>query len=180
LSRWMAVSSQRSTVILQSTDVQHRLGCIDILSKPSRDTSDGDGSVEVLLEFIEAGCESAELFEVGEGSFDAVALAVKRPVEAALHLAHGARWDDGLDAMLGEMVQDRVGIVALVGEHGLGTTPAKQSDGLGTVVGLAAGQYEVEWQAKLIGEQVDLGRQTSSTPPQSGLRSPFFRAVAAC
>jgi hypothetical protein len=27
---------------------------------------------------------------------------------------------------------------------------------------------------------VDLGRQTSSTPPQSALLSPFFRAVAAC
>ena len=78
------------------------------------------------------------------------------------------------------MVEDGVGVVALVGEHGLRAAIAEQRDGLGAVIGLAAGQHEAERQPQRIGEQVDLGRQTSSTPPQSGLRSPFFRAAAAC
>jgi hypothetical protein len=55
------------------------------------------------------------------------------------------------------MAEDRVGIVALVREYGLGRTFAQQSDGLSAVVGLASGQEEAERQAKFIGEQVDLG-----------------------
>ena len=74
------------------------LGCIDILSEPSPCAGDGDGGLEVLFEFIEAGGEAAELLEVGEGAFDAVALAVEGAVEAALHLADGSRRDDGGDA----------------------------------------------------------------------------------
>ena len=158
----------------------HALGCIDILSKPTPSAGDGDGGVEVLFAFVEAGGEAAELLEMGEGAFDAVALAVEGAVEAALDLADRTRRDDGGDAALVEMMEDRVGVVALVGQHRLRAVVAEQRDGLGAVIGLAAGQDEVERPSKRVGEQVDLGRQTSSTPPQSALRSPFFRAAAAC
>ena len=60
------------------------LGCIDILSEPSPGTGDGDSGLEVLFEFVEAGGQAAELLEMGEGAFDAVALAVEDAVEAAL------------------------------------------------------------------------------------------------
>jgi hypothetical protein len=156
------------------------LGCIDILSKPSCGASDGDGCMEVLFEFIEACSESSELFEMGEGTFDAVALAVESAVEVALDFAQRSRRDDGSDAAFAKMAQNGVGVVALVGEYGLRAAFAEQRDSLSRVVGLASGQHEAKWQSKLIREQVDFGRQTSSTPPQSGLRSPFFRAVAAC
>jgi hypothetical protein len=156
------------------------LGCIDILSKPSPGTGDGDGGVEVVFEFIEARGEAAELLEVGEGAFDAVALPIEGTVEAALDFADGSGRDDGGDAALAEMVEDEVGVVALVGEHRPWAAIAEQHDGLGAVIGLAAGQHEAERQPEGIGKQVDLGRQTSSTPPQSALRSPFFRADAAC
>lgn len=136
--------------------------------------------MEILLEFIEPSRESAELFEVREGSFYAVSLAIEVAVEVALDLAHGTRRNDGLDVPFGEMAEDGVGIVALVSEYGFGLAVAEQRDGLGAIVGLAASQHEAKGKAKRIGEQMDLGRQTSSTPPQSGLRSPFFRAVAAC
>ena len=136
--------------------------------------------MEVLFEFIEACGEAAKLFEVGEGSFDAVTLAVEGPVEAALHLSHGAGRDYGGDAAFGQMVEDWIGVIALVGQHGLGLSVAEQRQGLGAIVGLATGEHEAEGQTKLVREQVDLGRQTSSTPPQSGLRTPFFCAVAAC
>ena len=150
------------------------------MSEPTRDAGDRDGGVEVLFEFVEARGESSELFEMGEGPFDAISLAIEGSVEAALHFAHRTRWDDGSDAAVAEVIEDRIGVVSFVGQYGLGAAVAEQSDGLGAVMGLATGQHEAERQAKLIGEQVDLGRQTSSTPPQSGLRSPFFRAVAAC
>jgi hypothetical protein len=150
------------------------------LSEPSPCASDGDSGLEVLFEFVEAGGEAAELLEMGEGAFDAVALTVEGAVEAALDLADRTRRDDGGDAAFAEMIEDGVGVVALVGEHGLGAVIAEQRDRLGAVIDLAAGQPEAERPSKRIGEQVDLGRQTSSTPPQSGLRSPFFRAAAAC
>ena len=130
--------------------------------------------MEVLFEFIEACGEAAELLEVGEGSFDAVTLAIKRPVEAALHLSHRAGRDDGSDAAFSQVVEDGIGIVALVGEHGLGFSVPEQRKGLGAIMRLAAGQDESEWQPEFIREQVNLGRQTSSTPPQSGLLTPFF------
>ena len=78
------------------------------------------------------------------------------------------------------MVEDGVGVVASIGEHRLRAVVAQQRDGLSAVIDLAAGQPEAERPPKRIGKQVDLGRQTSSTPPQSGLRSPFYRAAAAC
>ena len=56
------------------------LGCIDILCEPSPCASDGDGGMEVLFEFVEAGGESSELLEVSEGAFDAVSLAVEDAV----------------------------------------------------------------------------------------------------
>ena len=133
-----------------------------------------------MFEFVEAGGESAELLEVREGSFDAVALSVEGAVEAALDGAMRTWRDDGGDAALVEMVEDGIGVVALVGEHRLRAAIAEQRDGLGAIVDLAAGQYEAERQPECVGEQVDLGRQTSSTPPQSALRSPLFRAAAAC
>jgi hypothetical protein len=136
--------------------------------------------MEVLSEFVESCGEASELFEVSEGAFDAVALAVESAIEAALDFADESGRDDGVDAAFAEMVEDGVGVVASVGEHGLRATLAKQVDGLGAVVGLAARQHEAERQPKRIGKQVDLGRQTSSTPPQSALRTPFFRAAAAC
>ena len=43
-----------------------------------------------------------------------------------------------------------------------------------------AGHGEVHGQAQLVGEQVDLGRQTSSGTPQSLVFAPFLRSVAAC
>ena len=156
------------------------LGCIDILPEPSRAACDGDRSVEVLFEFIESGCESTELLQVGEGSLDAVALPIEGTVEMALDLAHRAGRDNGFDPALLQVLNNEVGVIALVGDHGFGLAFAQQRDGLGAVVDLAAGQNKAERQAEGVGEQVNFGRQTSSTPPQSGFRSPFFLAVAAC
>jgi hypothetical protein len=62
--------------------------------------------LEVLLEFVEACGEFAELFEVGEGAFDAIALTIESSVEVALDLAHGTRRDNGTDAAFGEMAED--------------------------------------------------------------------------
>lgn len=78
------------------------------------------------------------------------------------------------------MVQAWIGIVALASEYGLRASISKKHDDLGTIVSMTVGQHEAECQAKLPGEQVDLDRQTSSTPRQKDFRQPFFRAVTTC
>jgi hypothetical protein len=136
--------------------------------------------LEVLFQFVEACGESSDLFEVRGGSLDAVWLAIQSFVEGSLYQAHAAGRDDGLDAAPGQIIEDRVGVVAFAGDHGFRLPLAQQNEGLGAVMRLATGEVEAGRQAQIVGQQVDLGRQTSSTPPQSGVRSPFFRAEAAC
>jgi hypothetical protein len=57
---------------------------------------------------------------------------------------------------------------------------AQQLDGLGAVIHLAARDEKVQGKAQFIGEQMNLGRQTSSGTPQSLVFAPFLRPVAAC
>ena len=78
------------------------------------------------------------------------------------------------------MLYDGVGIVAFVGQYGLCLVLTQQRDGLCAVIHLAAGDKKVQGQAQFIGEQMNLGRQTSSGTPQSLVRAPFLRPVAAC
>jgi hypothetical protein len=47
-------------------------------------------------------------------------------------------------------------------------------------VDLTAGDQEVDRQTQVVDQQVDLGRQTASGAPQSLVRAPFLRPVAAC
>jgi len=56
----------------------------------------------------------------------------------------------------------------------------QQFDGLCAIVHLAAGNAKIQRQAGFIRQQVNLGRQTSSGTPQSLVRTPFLRPVAAC
>ena len=114
--------------------------------------------MEVLFEFIESGCESPELLEVGEGALDAVALAIEGTIEIALDFAHRARRDDRFDSALLQALKDGIGIIALVGDDGLRLAFAQQGDGLGAVMRLAAGEDKPERQTKGVRQQVNLGR----------------------
>jgi hypothetical protein len=78
------------------------------------------------------------------------------------------------------MFDDGVGVVSLVGDDGFGMALAEQLDGRGVVADVSSGQQEVQRQAKLVGEQMNFGRQTSSGTPQSLVRPLFLGPVAAC
>jgi hypothetical protein len=88
---------------------------------------DGDGGLEVEFKFVESCCEAAELLEVSEGSFDSVGLSIKGTVEATLDFAQRTWRDDSGDSVL-EMVQDGIGVVARVGEHGPGAAGHRADD----------------------------------------------------
>ena len=97
-----------------------------------------DEGIEVLFEFFVACGESAEVFESGETSFDAIAVSIEFFVVGSLLFAVGFGGHDrdrthGLDVM-----EDGLTVVSLVGQHPLGVSLSEQFDGLGAVVDLTA------------------------------------------
>jgi len=136
--------------------------------------SESDEGVEVALEFFVTSGEAAEVFESREAAFDAVSLFVEGLVVLPLQFAIGLRRDDRDRTHGCDMLDDGVGIVALVGQDILGLSPFQQGDGLCAVVGLPRSYEEVHRQSPLIGQQMDLGRQTSSGTPQSLVLAPFY------
>ena len=115
-----------------------------------------------------------------EAAFDAIASLIEVFVVLALYLSVSFGWDHGFGSRGLDVLYDGVGIVALVGKYGLGLVLAQQLDGLGAVIYLAARDKKVQGKAQFIGKQMNLGRQTSSGTPQSLVRAPFLRPVAAC
>jgi hypothetical protein len=130
--------------------------------------------------FAVACGEPAEVFESVEASLDAVAELVERSVVWSLHLAADPGRDnrfsaDGLDGG-----DDGVGVVAAVGHDDLGLATGQQRQRFGELAGLAAGESERDRFAEAVGEQVNLGAQSTSGTPQSLVFAPFLRPVAAC
>jgi hypothetical protein len=77
--------------------------------------------------------------------------------------------------------QQSVGIIAAVGDDGVGLLAGQQLGSGGILSGLSSGNAELKGQAIFIGQKMDLGAQTSSGTPQSRVfRAPFLRPVAAC
>jgi len=142
--------------------------------------SEGDDGFEAVFRFFVSCGEPSKALELIEAAFDTIALFVEIIVVLALQLAVSSGRDHGLGSHGFNVLYDGVRVVSLIGKHGLGLVLAQQRDGLGAVIYLAAGDKKVQGQAQFIGEQMDLGRQTSSGTPQSLVRAPFLRPVAAC
>lgn len=81
------------------------------------------------------------------------------------------RFMGGMTASIlsGKVAEKGVGVVALVGDHGGGAERAEQADGFHAAVCAGPGSAGSGAGAERVGNEVELGRQTSSTPPQSGL-----------
>ena len=101
-------------------------------------------------------------------------------VVLSLQFAISFGWDHDFGFHRFHVLNDGVRVVALVGQHGLGLARAQQRDGLRAVIHLATRNQKIQRQAQLVGQQMDLARQTSSGTPQSLVRAPFLRPVAAC
>jgi hypothetical protein len=121
------------------------------------------------------------VFEAVEASFDAVALFVELAVVGSGLFPVPSWWDNGDRAQAMHLSYDLSRVVALVCDHGLGLLTFEQKDGLGIFSGLSSRDAEVHRQTVFIGQQMDLGAQTSSGTPQSLVfRAPFLRPAAAC
>ncbi len=98
----------------------------------------------------------------------------------ALHLAIDLRGDYCFGSHGFYSGDDGAGVVAAVGHHDLGLATGQQGQCLGKLARLAAGQAEADGLAKAVGQQVNLGAQSTSGTPQSLVFAPFLRPVAAC
>ena len=130
--------------------------------------------------FAVPGGESAELFQAVEAAFDAVSQLVQGAIVGALHLAVDLGRDDGFCAHSLNGGNDGGRVVATVCHDDLGLAAGQQRQGFGKLARLTAGQPESDGLAQSVGEQVDLGAQSTSGTPQSLVFAPFLRPVAAC
>lgn len=97
-----------------------------------------------------------------------------------LHLAAASRGDHGDGPEVPDGSDDRVRVIAFVGQHGLSAAAFEQRQRLGIFGGVACREAERDRLAEAVGQQVDLGRQSTSGTPQSLVFAPFLRPVAAC
>ncbi len=135
-----------------------------------------DESFEVDFELFVSCGEAVEVFEPREASLDAIALFIQGFVVGAWLFAVVSGSDDGDRAHSCDMLDDGIAVVVLVSQHRIGPPFSQQGDGLAAVVDLSGGYGQVQGQGQLVGEQMNLGCQTSSGTPQSLIFAPFFAA----
>lgn len=133
---------------------------------------------EVGGELLEAHGNAAVAFDALKEVLDQTALLVEVAVEFPRLFSAGSRGDDSCAALRMSLVDDRVGVVALVGDEVSVMDAREQRLGLGYVVDLSFGEMEMNRIAEGVDTSVNLrGRSSSGSP--DGLRSCFFSAPAA-
>lgn len=122
------------------------------------------------------------MFEPVEEALDEIALLVEFGVVGSLDLAVALGRDHHPGAGPGESVAQMVGIIAFVGDGGVGLDALDELVGEGDVVALAGRADEADGIAQGIAGGMDLGAQAAAGAAQAlGIRPPFIRrAPAAC
>lgn len=116
-----------------------------------------------------------------EAAFDEVSLFVQGAVVAARLLPVSSWRDDGGRTQSLDGVYDFSRVVSLVGDDRFGLPVLQQADRLGVFGSLSSRNAEGYRQPGFVGQQVNLGAQSTSGTPQSLVfAAPFLRPVAAC
>lgn len=119
------------------------------------------------------------MLELAEEALDEVALAVERRVDGPLNLAVPRCRDVGLAARLAHQIDDRLGIIAAVGDkRSCGRQAAEQVWADRLVGGLPCRDDEADGQALRVDDGVDLGGQSSTRTANGVIRAPFFPPAA--
>ena len=147
--------------------------------EPDADAGDVDHGHEVSVELFIACGNPSELLDPVEETLDEVAVLVPVPVVLALLDPVASRRDDWLGPEGADLVDEAVGVVALVRDHPLGAEALQQRRGLGDVGLLAGGEQPAHRVAQRVGGRVDFRRQPPAGAPDS-LWTVFFRAPAPC
>ncbi len=119
-------------------------------------------------EFFIARGDASELLELAEEAFHEVVRLVAVSIIVPWCVAIRARRDNGKGALGLDMLDQRIGIIALVGDYrGPPARFFEQRRGLGDVGVFAAGEREGEGVAERIDEAVDLGAESATRAAQS-------------
>ena len=138
------------------------------------------GRAEGAAQFVVAGGDAAELFELVEKAFDAVALAIERLVLLEFLAPRGDRRNDRFDAIGGQAFANAVRIAAFVERGGFGhvvrVEALVEAFKLAAVVGLAGRQAEGGAAVLLDRRRVDFRAPTPAKASQSLIGAVFFGA----
>lgn len=129
-----------------------------------------------------SGCDSPEMLELVEASFDQIAELVGLEIVGDDPFSGGVAGDYGFGALVCDQGSYRSGIIGLVSQYPQRREPLQQGRGKGRIATLAGGENEPERPAAPIDGHVDFGCQSSSGASQS-LVPPFWPPpfpVAAC
>ena len=85
-----------------------------------------DGSEKSACQFVVACCDSSELFEIVEESFDQVSLAIQREIRWSPHDPICLGRDDRSDLTLPKAVDEGIRIIGFVGQKGFWVDLIKQ------------------------------------------------------
>ena len=120
------------------------------------------------------------MLQRAEEALDEVALAIEGEVGLALLLPVGLGRDHRRNIAVFERLDQRVGIVALVGNEGIGIDTREQRLGLRNIGGLTRRERECDRVAERVDDGVNLGRQPAARSADGLVVAVFFWAPALC
>ena len=146
--------------------------------EPEQYANQRDAGKESVGELIVSGRDGAVLLEFAEEALDEIALAVQCEVGLARLAAIGLRRDDRCYATLLKRLDQRVAVVAFVGQERVGLDPIidliEQRNGLIDIGGLAGRERQRHGIAKRVDYGVDLGRQPAARSADGLIGAVFF------
>ena len=130
-------------------------------------------------ELVVARGDGAEVFELVEEALDEIAFAVERVVACTLDFAIGLWGNHGGDVPPLESVDQRIGVIGLIGEQGAWIGAVDQRLRASQIVRLPWREHQFDRIAQGIDQGMDFGRQ-SAAGSADRLLAVFFRAPALC
>jgi hypothetical protein len=142
------------------------LGSVDISSSPNEEGNQVQEGHEVVSGFLETRKDAAIMLDLVEKAFDEVAFLVKMPVVDPRVEAIGTGRDDRLHTAFLHDLHERVGIVALIADHGVGRECPDQPFGLPDVGRWSTGEDEDQGVTQGIGDGMNLGAKAAPRTAQ--------------
>jgi hypothetical protein len=153
-------------------------GCSQ-LSQPDENACKMDEREERLGEFVVARGDASEMFETSEEAFDQIACPVEIAIERPWGETVGAGRNNRLSARGFNLSHEVIGVVPLVGNHGLSRQMFDQLGGVINVGKLSCRQNHPQRIAQGVDRDMEFGAQ--SAPRATNFLTPsFFLAPAEC
>jgi len=117
---------------------------------------------EGLGEFVVTRGDASEMLETCEEALDQIASTVEMPIEFARCQAIGSGWNHSFGASGFDLGYEMVGVVALVGHHGLPRQILDQCRGMVDIGDLSGREDDAQRIAQRVDGDMQLGRQSAA------------------